>query len=385
MKYLLHGHGGSGNHGCEAIVRTTLAMLPEGSDADVYSSDKFRDEQYGITNLAEFHQVNKKQQSPVLFTLTKGIFRVTGYPGFYNRFTFSEALKTKGAVCLAVGGDNYCNGEPGRHAQKNKMFSKHNKSVLWGASVTPELMNDPKCVEDMKRYDLITARESLTYNALVKAGVRNAKLVSDPAFTLPIEKTDLPDIFTEEKVVGINVSPLVMKYELGNNILMKNVEELIRYILNETKHSIALIPHVLLKGNDDRTPLRKLYDEFKDSGRIALIDDDDSLNCCQIKYVISKCAFMVAARTHASIAAYSTRVPTLVIGYSVKSQGIATDIFGTAENYVLPVDKIQKEKDLTGAFQWLTDHEDEIRKHYDGMMSDYIGKALLAKQFLMEL
>lgn len=383
--YLLHGHGGSGNHGCEAIVRTTLAMLPKDSEIDVYSSDIKRDEQYGISSLASFHQVNKKKDSPALFFLSKGIFRVTGYPGFYNRFTFSKALKSKGAVCLAVGGDNYCNGEPGRHASKNKMFAKHNKSVLWGCSVTPELMNNPKYVADMKRYDLITARESLTYNTLVNAGVKNVKLVSDPAFTLPTEETTLPEIFSAGKVVGINVSPLVMKYEQGKNILLKNVEGLIQYILEKTVYNIALIPHVLLKENNDLTPLKKLYEEFRDSKRIALIDEDDYLNCCQIKYVISKCSFMIAARTHASIAAYSSSVPTLVIGYSVKSQGIATDIFGTTENYVLSVDKILKEDDITNAFKWLIEHESAIRNHYAEMMGGYIKKALFAKEYLMEL
>ena len=28
MKLLLYPHGGSGNHGCEAIVRSTLKMIP---------------------------------------------------------------------------------------------------------------------------------------------------------------------------------------------------------------------------------------------------------------------------------------------------------------------------------------------------------------------
>ena len=36
MKYLLFPHSGSGNHGCEAIVRTTQAML-EGESTCLFS------------------------------------------------------------------------------------------------------------------------------------------------------------------------------------------------------------------------------------------------------------------------------------------------------------------------------------------------------------
>ena len=74
---------------------------------------------------------------------------------------------------------------------------------------------------------------------------------------------------------------------------MRNEKKLIEFILNETEYGIALIPHVLMKNNNDLKPLKILYDEYKDSGRVCLIDEDDSLNCQQIKNVISKCAFMV--------------------------------------------------------------------------------------------
>ena len=65
-------------------------------------------------------------------------------------------------------------------------------------------------------------------------------------------------------------------------------------------------------------------EKYKDSGRVCIVDD---CNCMQLKYDISKCRFFVGARTHATIAAYSTCVPTLVVGYSVKSRGIARDLF----------------------------------------------------------
>lgn len=65
-----------------------------------------------------------------------------------------------------------------------------------------------------------------------------------------------------------------------------------------------------------------------------------TLTAAQYKSIISRCDMFIGARTHATIAAYSTCVPTLVIGYSVKSKGIAKDIFGTDEGLVIPVSEI---------------------------------------------
>ena len=385
MKYVLYGHGGSGNHGCEAIVRTTLKMIPEDSEIEVYSSDLGKDKQFGLDRSASFYQYRGKNDPSIGLYFRKGIYKMTGNYDSINRFELKDALKNKGTICLSVGGDNYCNAEPRRHASRNKLFAKKNTTVLWGCSVTPDLLKDRFYIEDMKRYSLITARESLTYNALKAAGVDSVVLASDPAFTLEPEQTTLPDLFSSNKIVGINISPLVMKYAQGENIFLKNIVNLIEYVIRETDYCIALIPHVLLKNNNDLRPLKMLFEDYKDTGRVCLVDGDDTLNCQQIKYVISKCSFAVVARTHASIAAYSSCVPTLVLGYSVKSRGIATDIFGNPENYVLPVDEIFKEDEVLHAFQWIVDHKESIQKHYSIVMPEYIKKAYVAADCLRKL
>lgn len=42
----LYGHGGSGNHGCEAIVRSTVGIL--GGEIELLSQHPERDLRYGI-------------------------------------------------------------------------------------------------------------------------------------------------------------------------------------------------------------------------------------------------------------------------------------------------------------------------------------------------
>ena len=69
------------------------------------------------------------------------------------------------------------------------------------------------------------------------------------------------------------------------------------------------------------------YEEFKDTGRVIL-SYRIILTAPQYKGYIARMRFFIGARTHATIAAYSNCVPTLVLGYSVKSKGIAKDLFG---------------------------------------------------------
>ena len=219
---------------------------------------------------------------------------------------------------------------------------------------------------------MIVARETITYNNMIKKGLTNVKLYPDVAFTLEIDENmeELPP----ENTVGINLSPLIMNYETNEGNALASYEKLVEYILNETDMNVALVPHVMWEGNDDRVPLKKIYDKFKDSGRVYMIGD---YNCTQLKAYISKCRFFIGARTHATIAAYSTCVPTLVVGYSVKSKGIAKDIFGTYDRYVIPVQDLTEEN-LIDEFKWMVNNEKSIKNHLEGFMPKYRQKSLEA-------
>ena len=78
--------------------------------------------------------------------------------------------------------------------------------------------------------------------------------------------------------------------------------------------------------------------------------------------MISKCRYFIGARTHAVIAAYSTGVPAIALGYSVKSKGIAEDLFGSDTHYVLHYSQLTSQNCLIKNWYWLTEHEDEIKK-----------------------
>ena len=181
----------------------------------------------------------------------------------------------------------------------------------------------------------------------------------------------LPEDFACGNTVGINLSPMAKDYAEDKTAPVRCMKELIEYILRETNMDVALIPHVVWERSDDRKVLRELYESFADEPRVRMIDDHRAE---QQKGIIANCRFFVGARTHATIAAYSTLVPTLVIGYSVKARGIAQDLFGQSEHYVLPVQTLQNPRQLTEAFRWMMDHEEQIHYALAGAIPLYLKK-----------
>ena len=240
---------------------------------------------------------------------------------------------------------------------------------------------DTTTAKDIARYDLITARESISYETL-KAVNPNTILVADPAFVLDSVELPLPEGWKEGNTIGINASPLIMQCAKDGGVAYEAYCRLIERILDTTDATIALIPHVVIENSDDRIPLRSLFEKFASTGRVVLVEDH---NCCELKGYISRCRMFIGARTHATIAAYSTCVPTLVLGYSVKSKGIARDIFGTEEHYVLPVQELRDPDELANGFDWLSANEMTVRDHLIKTMPEYKARALLARDAVEEL
>jgi len=367
-------HSGSGNHGCEAIIRSTISIINE--RGVLISSNPNEDKHFGIGRFIKIRGVNlikKHSLKYVLYRLKRAITRKRNH--YYYRYQYDSLFKDRAKIAVSIGGDNYCGYKKEEKLGwlNKELNNRGTKTVLWGCSIEPDLMKNEFIVEDMNHYALITARESITYEALIEAGVNtNIKIYPDPAFILETAKLKLPLKFEEGRTIGMNVSPLIQRLEMVNNITYDNYKQLMKYIVENTENNVVLIPHVVQRNNNDLEMLTQLYNEFKDTGRIVLIGDH---NCMELKGFISRCRMFVGARTHATIAAYSTCVPTLAVGYSIKAKGISKDIFGTYENYVLPVQSLQNEYDLIKSFQWLCDHENEIRTHLQNFMPSYIKKA----------
>lgn len=377
----LYYHCGSANHGCEAIVRSTAKML--NTQLTLWSTAPNADIAYGVNGIVNVVEDTKRPPTGARLFEFKVHHKLTGSDYLYTKFEHEDFFSSirPGDICFSIGGDNYCYGGKEYLGYYNRLIhEKGGKTVLWGCSFEPSEM-DIATAKDIGRYDLITARESISYEAL-KAVNPNTVLVADPAFALDSVELPLPESWQPENTIGINVSPLVMQCEKSDGIAYEAYRSLIAHILITTDMTVALIPHVVVETNDDRIPLRNLYEEFSSTGRVLLIKDH---NCCELKGYISRCRMFIGARTHATIAAYSTCVPTLILGYSVKSKGIARDIFGTEEHYVLPVQEMRDPDELAGCFDWLSSNEESIRSHLKREMPEYIQRAYTAAEAVSRL
>lgn len=387
MRVVLFAHGGSGNHGCEALVRGTVKIARKANISEflVATCAKNEDIKYGIEGVEFVEYALFRHNDP--FRYIDKVARTVFKSGCFRKKIIAPVIDKieQNDIWLSIGGDNYSyvGVIPYDIIGVHRAVKEENaKSILWGCSIDKENLI-PVIIEDLKKYDYIIARESITFNWLLEAGIQKKKigLYPDAAFTLEKDSNHkkIDDSF---KYVGINMSPVIMETENGKSSIYNNYKKLVEYILKETDYHILLIPHVVWKNSDDRQGMRKLYDLYKDSKKINLIEDQ---NACKLKDVISKCELFVGARTHSTIAAYSSCVPTLVVGYSVKSKGIAKDIFGSYENYVIDNNELIEEENLKNAFIWLDENKKAIQKHLSRVMPRYIERAYEAGDVIRKI
>lgn len=378
---IMYAHGSAYNHGCEAIVRGSIDLLSlEKEKTTLFSNHIKGDQDFGLDQLVTVLPV---QETPVGHTSPLGyLYRVRAHlhknhTQLYYRYFGKKQyqyLYGHGDVALSIGGDNYCyeSALTALEVRNYWLNKKGTKTILWGASLTEDFLS-AEVMDDLNRYSLITVRERMSYDMLKAHNIHtDVVLAPDPAFALVPEETPWPDGIEHKNVVGINTSHFVGQLSASADSGIQNYVNLINWILNETDMEIALIPHVVFPedpGNNDLLDTKRLLKRIPQSERVVILDG--KYNCCQLKSIISKCRFFVGARTHATIAAYSTGVPTLVVGYSTKSTGIARDLFGTDEGYVCSVQNMTDDHMLLSAFQKIYLREGELRQHLVRFMPEY--------------
>ena len=229
----MFGHAGSLNRGCEAIVRSTSSIIRKNiNDSHIIvasnrpETDKIIDEiDYVFNALPIEYNLSLIEKIRVYFELkflnSQQYILSKRYINIVNKINEVD-------VCLSIGGDNYCYGEQDWLYEIDKNIKKKGKKlILWACSIGDEDLSERK-LEDLKTFDLILARESLTYKVLIEKGLTNVELVADPAFTMVKEELPLPKGWKENDTIGLNFSPLVME---RNPKAMEAIIDLVKYIL----------------------------------------------------------------------------------------------------------------------------------------------------------
>ncbi|MBX9888370.1 MAG: polysaccharide pyruvyl transferase family protein [Flavobacteriaceae bacterium] len=384
MKILMFFHGGSKNRGCEAIVRSSVALIKKQDPSvtvDLISLDAESDKIIPLIDTLYSEKRRTIRKFTFNWFLSFIYLRVFKDENFAYRIIHKDIIDKipNYDLFLSIGGDNYCYGEQPGFYEINRCIKKAGKKlVLWGASIGTEDLSIPK-IKDLKNFDLVLVRESVTESILKNSGIQNVKLCADGAFTMNKEELPLPEGWQEGNTIGFNYSPLVWK---KNEASHEAALDLVQHILNTTSMTIAFTPHVIDEGNDDYACLLEFYNKFKDTGRVLILPN--TCNAIQYKGYIARMRYFIGARTHATIAAYSSCVPTMVLGYSVKSKGIATDIFGT-EKLVLSLEEIASTEKLIAKFDEMVAEETQLKTLLQKRIPAIQEMSFLSAKYLFEV
>jgi len=364
-KKVLYSHIGCGNRGCEASAKTISKILNcEKEDFLILSKNGEDEIHCGTEKYASVKRIQDISGIKPLSSLPARILKLTGIDkNATTKYLYNKVLDRIGYqnIFLSTGGDLYCYGPETQARMRylnNRIRENGGQLYLWACSIEPSALT-PEILEDLTAYHYIFARESITYHALQEKGIKNVSLFPDPAFILEPEKWNNPTFCESKNYIGFNYSSHTNGGIGEETENFQAVLYCITKLLEQQNNCIILIPHVYWKEENDLIILRKIKSHFSANNRVMLIEEN--LSASQLKYIIANCSLFVGARTHSVIAAYSSNVPTLALGYSVKSKGIAQDIFGSYEEYVLDMKQKHSREDLYNAVCHIEKEKDEIR------------------------
>jgi colanic acid/amylovoran biosynthesis protein len=379
MKILLVGNGSRQNRGCEAISITTIEMIKHKfphAEIEILSFnpeiDSYFKVEHGIdvgllyTDAGPKPDFLTRIKRKLHFLPEEECIHYSPLRPYIDKLNQCDLV-------LSLGGDNYTDdyGIPNLFWELAIWAERFRKPfVIWGASVGPFKSHRSLKIakQALKAVNMVTAREGVTVSYLKSIGYLGEVVrVHDSAFYLQTKQVDLPAFGREADMVGLNISPIYYRYSSKTSEEILAISKIIVKRLSE-KYNVLLIPHVMC-GPGDNDALYMQDIEMENSHSILASPDYD---CMMLKYLISKCKFFIGARTHATIAAFSTGVPTLSLGYSSKAKGINLELFGH-EDYLIAAQDFCEEN-ILNKIKVIENNLHTIRKELIGTQSATLEK-----------
>lgn len=357
---LLMGNGSPENGGCEAITKGTLEILKQ-SMPQMSVLDSFFD-YTGRFKTAEgvYPVAYPARWTAKWWILQPALHYSSAWTSYLLYRSHEKEIKNSAAV-LSLGGDNYSldYGVPRRFIAMGQYVRKHHiPFVIWGASIGPFERGssfEKQMAHHLKHeVDLILVREEETKRYLQSIGVAdNVRVLADPAFMMQPEPCSekLPAAY-----VCINFSDLMAKYVTRGNMeqWLDYCAQMIDLLAEVTTLPLVFVPHV----KADYSFAQRILPKAKHADRVVLLSD--KLNAAQMKGVIAKAECNIACRTHSTIASFSSSVPTLSLGYSIKSKGLNLQMYGH-EDFLIYKEEITPQK-VKEVFVQMCAQNEAIRK-----------------------
>jgi polysaccharide pyruvyl transferase WcaK-like protein len=375
--FFLIGIGGVYNYGCEAIVRgTELILRSKWPKAKIiYASCRPEDDKQRLQGSGVDIIPRQLIGRYSLKNITRKLISFSGIT--WRPMLDSVKLLNGVDAVLSIGGDIYTLGSDGSYNASVPKFGdaaeKRNiPYILWGASIGPFTRNlkaEKFFQKHLAGISMISAREKDSVDYLSSIGVSDRVIsCADPAFIVAPEIVKTSSNGNCKLTIGVNLSPLSVSHLDGN--LKKAINDqalMVEKLIEKFNSHILFVPHVLCdfaEGDDDLRYMERIRKRIsaKYQNQVSLLDTDPGF--IGTKKQLIECDLVIAARMHCSINAMASHVPTLLLTYSQKAQGMAEYIYGH-RNWMLPLDYFCSDKCLATVLQMLEAKAD-IQRHLAG-------------------
>ena len=343
MKIIINGVTGLQNRGVEALLQPSVHALQKrlpSCEITIATHTLDYDRELGALPNVTWLSDSYGGSSPNWKSWAKKTIKILLGGNQHSETAFKQSL-TGANMLITTGGDVFCSeyGDFSGHlAPIKRAIQAGVKTVLLAQSIGPFRTQDEiqRFCGVAEKVDLITVRESLTYNyCLNELGLSpdQIKLTVDPGFLLkPAANWEnlqhACGLTDQAPYAAFSMSSGITRYSgLGKGEHLQAWSAAIQWVL-ELGLPVLLIPHVQRWGvlEDDRIIATELMRQFNYHPKLHLAGWNAS--AAELKALISGAELILAERMHAAIAGISMGRPTGVIGYSVKSQGILGDVYG---------------------------------------------------------
>jgi colanic acid/amylovoran biosynthesis protein len=347
MKIILSGITSFRNHGVEALVTTTLDQLRQrlpGSEFLVldrvpeFDASRVRDKDVRFHYDHTARPLYSSRVRQILVNLSNYVERIDGnYQGTVREIK-------SGSAVVASGGDVFASEYGHRsllsHLRPLELARQFGVPYFFHAQSIGPFKTDADRTSFLtvaKGAAAITVREKLSYDYVTGELGLPASLVThtaDPAFLLPLPASQTLEHMrahygfeSGRPTVALSTSQAICNWTNSNYdqhfVSWCRVIEWLRTALDA---HIVLIPHVqeISVKNDDRILATELIRHFRFDPHLRLAGGDYTAS--EFKGLISQCDLVVAERMHAALAGLSSGVPTVAVGYSIKAEGIISDL-----------------------------------------------------------
>jgi polysaccharide pyruvyl transferase WcaK-like protein len=256
--------------------------------------------------------------------------------------------------------------------------------ILFPSSIGPFTggLKDYIAYRGLKKFDFITVRDVITYEYLKKYSLKSVKLIHDAAFVLKPEEDDVVDSLLSEidlsgkKYIGINISILLYhEFAKNSNDYIQTMTDYILWLKEEFELPVLLIPHQIFpdsyehsqkeyqsRGGDDRYAIELLLNNLEDKQGIHHLSK--YYTPTELKGIIGKSEIFIGGRMHSVIGSISLCVPSLILEYSHKAQGMMKML--EMEDFVWTITSDEQSLRLKTAKLWK--EKDDVRQKLSEIM-----------------